>query len=892
MPLVPGARLGPYEVIAPLGAGGMGEVYRARDTRLDRTVAIKVLPAPLVPDPDRRARFEREARAISSLNHPHICTLYDVGEQDGVVYLVMEYVDGQTLADRLEKGPLPVDQVLRHGIEIAGALDSAHRAGIVHRDLKPANVMLTKSGVKLLDFGLAKLRTDGVVAPGTLSALATAEKPLTGEGTLLGTLPYMAPEQVEGKEADARTDIWALAVVLYEMATGKPAFAGTSQASLIGAILKDEPEPIVTVQPLAPAGLDRLVRMCLAKDRDHRWQSAADVAEGLRWIAEPASLGTLATERVATARRRREVGPWAVAALLAVATIGLAVSRRIAPPAARPVRFTIAPPEGTAIGSFTEAGAVALSPDGTRVAFTTVSADGKRRLWVRDLDSVTARALPGADGASLPFWSPDGRSLGFFTTDTLKRIALAGGPSQTICTITAAGRGAAWNSDGVILFATETGPGLLRVAAGGGAVVDETALGPGELNHLWPSFLPDGQGYLFLVLGDEGRWHHVHVGSLGNRERRKLVPSESGALYAPPGYLLFFREGALMAQAFNARARQVTGEPVPVAEGVGRVGGAAPQGYSAFSASATGVLAYGRAPHVLNQLLWIDRGGTVRGSVGAPGDYADPALSADGRRLAVCRDDPQTATPDIWIVDLVRGNFSRFTFHPRWEVYPVWSPDGTRIAFSSDRTLPTQLYVKPTAGGAEERVLDTTHDAYPTDWSSDGRFLIYSGGRASATRNDIWTLPLDGERKPRPLLQSPFNEAEGQLSPDGRVLAFSSDESGRPEVYVGRMPTLTERWQVSTGGGRFPTWRRDGKELFYLAADRKLMAVGFATGSASEGSVPSALFQTRVPEADFPGFHSMYVPAADGQRFLVLTEPETFHSPPVTIVLNWSAGLT
>ena len=370
------------------------------------------------------------------------------------------------------------------------------------------------------------------------------------------------------------------------------------------------------------------------------------------------------------------------------------------------------------------------------------------------------------------------------------------------------------------------------------------------------------------------------------------MPSESGALYAPPGYLLFVREGTLMAQAFDARARQVTGEPLPVAEGVGRVGGGAPTSYAAFSASATGVLAYGSAPHLSNQLLWIDRGGTVRGSVGAPGDYADPALSADGRRLAVCRDDPQTATPDIWIADLVRGNFSRFAFHPRWEVYPVWSPDGTRIAFGSDRTPPTQLYVKPTAGGAEERVLDTTYDAYPTDWSPDGRFLIYSGGRASATRNDIWMLPLDGERRPRPLLQSPFHEAEGQLSPDGRVLAFSSDESGRPEVYVGRMPTLTERWQVSTGGGRFPTWRRDGKELFYLAADRKLMAVGFATGSASEGSVPSALFQTRVPQADFPGFHSMYVPATDGQRFLVLTEPETFHSPPVTIVLNWSADLT
>ena len=889
MPLVPGVRLGPYEVTARLGSGGMGEVYRARDTRLDRAVAIKVVRATLVPDPERRARFEREARAISSLNHPHICTVHDVGEQDGVVYLVMEYVDGQTLAERLEQGALPIDQVLRYGIEIASALDQAHRAGIVHRDLKPQNVMLTKSGVKLLDFGLAKLRTDGAAAPGALSALATAEKPLTGQGTLLGTLPYMAPEQIEGQEADVRTDIWALALVLYEMATGKRAFAATSQASLIGAILKDEPKPIVTAQPLAPAALDRLVRTCLAKDGNDRWQSASDVAEALRWIAEPTSLA--ATERVERVPRRRAVVPWVVAALLAAACVGLAVSRRPVPPAARPVSFTIAPPEGTAIGSFTEAGAVAVSPDGTRVAFTTVSPDGKRQLWVRDLDSVSARALPGADGASLPFWSPDGRSLGFFTTDALKRITLAGGPPQTICTITSPGRGAAWNSDGVILFATEMGPGLLRVAAAGGAVVDETVPGPGELSHLWPSFLPDGQGYLFLVLGDEGPLHHVHVGSLGSKARLKLLPSESGALYAPPGYLLFVREGALMAQAFDARARQLTGEPVAVAEGVGRTGGGAPTNYSPFSASATGVLAFGSAPRISNQLLWTDRGGTVRGSVGAPGDYADPALSPDGRRLAVCRDDPQTAKPDIWIVDLVRGSFSRFTFYPRSEVYPVWSPDGARIAFSSDRSIPQQLYVKPTAAGDEEKVLDTTHDAYPTDWSSDGRFLVYSSGRVGATRADIWMLPLDGERRPQPLLRGPFNEGEGQVSPDGRALAFTSDESGRPEVYVGRLPNLTERWQVSTGGGRFPTWRRDGKELFYLAADRKLMAVGLAAGSASEGSVPSALFQTRVPQADFPGFHSMYVPAADGQRFLVLTEPETFHSPPLTVVVNWSASL-
>jgi Tol biopolymer transport system component len=886
--VVTGQVLGHYRIESVLGAGGMGEVYRARDTRLDRTVAVKVLPSPLASDPAHRARFEREARAISKLNHPHICTLHDVGAQDGIEYLVMELVEGETLGHRLRNGPLRIEEVLRLGAQMAEALWAAHRQGIVHRDLKPGNVMVAKSGVKLLDFGLAKLRPEGLRESGAVSALAMGSRPLTGEGTIVGTLSYMSPEQLEGREADARTDIWALGTVLYEMATGQQAFGGTSQASVIAAILEKEPAPIASLQPMSPSALDRVVRTCLAKDPDERWQSARDVTSQLRWIGEGDPQAAVLAAAPSRRTRWRTAGP-ALALALAVATVALLPFRRAPVMAPRSVRFVITPPEGTAFGSFTQAAAVAVSPDGTRIAFTTTAASGKTQLWLRDLDDVVPRPLPGTEGAAWPFWSPGGRSLGFFAGGKLKRIEVAGGLPQTLCDALEP-RGATWSADGVIIFASRDHRALLRVPSAGGTPIPETSLLSGEIGHGGPSFLPDGRRYIFYVAADEGRRHEIHVATLGGKDHKKVTDAHSAALFSPPGFLLFTREGSLLAQRFDARTGEVSGDPIPVAEHVGRSGGAGAPAQSPFSVSANGVLAHGSAPHIKNRMLWFDRKGTVVGSVGPEGDYADLALSPDGRKLALCRDDPETDTPDIWIADLVRGSFARFTFHPQWDVYPVWSPDGSRLVFGWDRQGPEQLYTKPVSGGAEERLLETVDSAWPTDWSPDGRSIVYLLFN-DRTRADLWLLPLEGDRKPRPLLQTPFNEAEAQISPDGRWLAYTSDEPGRPEVYVAPLPAMNERWQVSTEGGRRPTWRRDQKELFFVAADRTLMSAEIAVGPVFRAAAPRALFQTRIVNSPFPGFRSLYVPDAAGQRFLVVTEPESFTSPPITVVLDWTAGL-
>jgi eukaryotic-like serine/threonine-protein kinase len=807
-----------------------------------------------------------------------------VGRESETEYLVMEYLEGETLSERLAKGPLPLEQTLRYGQEIADALDKAHRQGIVHRDLKPGNVMLTKSGVKLLDFGLAK-----AMAPppsqSSLTALPT-QQGLTQEGTILGTFQYMAPEQLEGKEADARTDIFALGATLYEMATGRKAFSGTSQASLISSIMTADPPPVSTIQPLAPQAFDRIVRKCLAKDPEDRWQSAADLGSELRWTSQT-SQPAVPPPSVSRAASRGRLLLW-MALLAATAGLAFTLLRRQPAAAPRKVRFTIPVPEGNTFGSFVEAGAVAVSPDGRRLAFTAVNPGGRSALWVRDLDLLTPRLLPGTEGAALPFWSPDSRFIGYFAGGKLKRVDVSGGPSQTLCDAPN-GYGGTWSADGAILFSPDSNQALMRVAASGGPPSAETTLVSGELGHYWPSFLPDGRHYLLLVESEKAPSTEISVGTLGTRERRQLTAAESGALYAPPGYLLFVREGALTAQAFDARSLQLMGEPIPVAERVGRMGGAGPTRYGPFSASSNGVLAFGAIAVVSSQLVWYDRRGQVL-ETSAPGDYADPELSPDGKRVAVCRDDPKTGTPDIWIMDFSRGTQSRLTFHPRFEVYPVWSPDGSRIAFAWDKEGNTDIYVKGAGGGAEELLLKEKRETYPQDWSRDGRFLLFSG-MDPKTGSDLWLLPLDGPRTPRPLLQTPFDEAEARFSPDGRFFAFASDQSGRPEVYVRPLNSSGEQWQISTQGGTKPEWRSDGKELFYLAEDRKLMSLDLKDGSDFDKAAPRPLFQTRAPRVDFPGFHSMYAVAPDGQRFLVVTEPEGRSSLPITVVLDWTAGL-
>jgi Tol biopolymer transport system component len=696
----------------------------------------------------------------------------------------------------------------------------------------------------------------------------------------------MAPEQLEGKEADARTDIFAFGATLYEMATGKKAFSGTSQASLISSIMSADPPPISATRPMTPPGFDRILRKCLAKDPEDRWQSAADLGSELKWISE-SSQTAAPLPSISRATGRGRLFLW-TALLVAAAALALTVLRRAPTTTPRKIRFTIPLPEGSTFGSFTEAGAVSVSPDGRRLAFTAVSPEGRSALWVRDLDALAPKVVPGTEGAALPFWSPDSRFIGYFAGGKMKRVDVSGGPSQTLCD-SRYGYGGTWNSGGAILFCPDSNSPLMRVAASGGTPSSETTLVSGETGHSWPSFLPDGRHYLFLVESEKAPSTEIYVGTLGEKERRRLTSAESGAVYAPPGYLLFVREGALTAQAFDARSLRLTGEPIPVAERVGRMGGAGPTRYGPFSASSNGVLAYGAIAVVSSQLVWFDRRGQVLGMT-SPGDYADPELSPDGKRVAVCRDDPTTGTPDIWIMEVSRGTQSRLTFHPRWEVYPVWSPDGSRLAFAWDKEGHTDIYLKAAGGGVEELLLKERRATYPLDWSRDGRLLIYYA-MDPKTGSDLWLLPLEGSRTPKPLLQTSFNEAEARISPDGRFFAFTSDESGRPEVYVRPLTSRGEQWQISTQGGTKPEWRQDGKELFYLAEDRKLMSLELTDGSTFDRSVPRALFQTRTPRVDFPGFHSLYAVTPDGQRFLVVTEPEGRSSPPITVVLDWAGEL-
>jgi Tol biopolymer transport system component len=882
-----GTRLGPYEILAPLGAGGMGEVYRARDMRLERTVAIKVLPQHLSASSESRQRFEREAKTISALSHPHICALYDVGNQDGIEYLVMEYLEGETLADRLARGPLPIEQTLRYGIEIADALDKAHRQGIVHRDLKPANVMLTKSGVKLLDFGLAKLRPSPAgrgAGSETLTSFPT-EANVTREGTILGTLQYMAPEQLEARPADARTDIFALGAVLYEMATGKKAFSGSSQASLITSIMSSEPASISATHPMTPAALDRVVKLCLAKDPDERWQNAYDLANELKWIADGSAAG--ATVSLAALWVRRERLAWTLAGISLAAVLLLAVVHfREKTIEVSPARFFVFPPEGTAIAFGPAAPQVAVSPDGRQLVFAATTSDKQTDLWLRPIDSIVAQKLAGTEDGSFPFWSPDSRFIGFFAQGKLKKIDLHGGVPQALCAAPW-GNGGTWNRDGVIVFAPNREGALSRVSVSGGMPAAATVLDPGrhETGHYWPQFLPDGRHFLYLALSSQREKRNVYVGSLAAQEARSVLKSELRAAYAS-GYLLFVRQGTLMAQRFDLNRLQLAGEPASIAQ---EVAYNPANGRNTFSVSDNGVLAYrtggvGGVPTI--ELVWFDRTGKRIGSAGEPGLYLRPALSLDGKRLAVERRDPQTGTDDIWLVDLARSTLLRFTFGPFNQTHPVWSPDGNQIVFASDRDGASNLYRKASTGaGNEELLLASDAAKYSTDWSPDGRFIAYEN-QDPKTGSDLWLLPLFGNRKPIPFLRTDFNEGQGQFSPDGRWMAYSSDESGRREVYVRAFPASGGKWQISTAGGSFPRWRRDGKELFYLAADRKLMAVPVNADSAIETGQAQALFEPRILGIPIVP----YSVSGDGQRFLVTIPAEEASSSPITVVLNWTAA--
>jgi serine/threonine protein kinase len=875
-----GTRLGPYEILSPIGAGGMGEVYKARDTRLDRIVAIKVLPTHLAGRAELRERFEREAKTIASLNHPHICTLYDTGHQADIDYLVMEYLEGETLAQRLQKGSLQLDQVLRYAIEIADALDKAHRKGITHRDLKPGNIMLTKSGAKLLDFGLAKLKQE--VAPATPeSQLPTMKSAITGEGTILGTLQYMAPEQVEAKEVDARTDIFAFGVVVYEMATGKKAFAGKSQASLMAKILETDPPPMTSLAPMTPPALDHVVKRCMEKDPDERWQSAKDICEQLRWISDSGPQSGV-TVPAAPEQKSKKHLVWSAAAIaVAIAVIAMAALylRRTPPPAEKQaIRFTVGPPEkgsfSGGIGSFSS-----VSPDGTKLVFAADVGSSRSQLWIRSLDSPTARALPGTENASYPFWSPDSRFVAFSAGGKLKKIAISGGPAETLAEV--APTTGTWSREGVVLFTADDNR-LDRVSESGGNATPVTTIDASraETGHRWPQFLPDGKHFLYLAQSSKAENNGIYVASLDSKEKKLLLNVGSNPVYVPPGYLLFHRRGTLMAQPFDADRLQLTGEAIPIVEAVAfnPFGSGA-----AFSASDNGVLAYrGGGGAVPLNLVWVNRNGTEQPLAAPPHNYTFPRISPDGKRVATGIEEGEG---QIWLYDISRDALSRLTFEGTSNVDPVWTPDGKRIAFKGKGNL---LFWQSADGGGSAEELTTgklDRNNVPSAWSPDGQELAFleAGG---ATRS-IWILPLK-DRTPHVFVaSSSFDEAAPSYSPDGRWIVYASNESGRNEIYVRPYPGPGGKWQISTEGGTEPVWNPKGHELFYRDG-QKMMAVDYMAQPTFSAGKPRMLFQG--PFTPTPRSASDYDVSRDGQRFLMLKAAEQVPGE-ISVVLNWTAEL-
>ena len=920
MALTAGTKLGPYEVVGPIGAGGMGEVYRARDTRLERTVAIKVLPSHLSTNIDLKQRFEREAKAISSLQHPHICTLYDVGSQEGVDFLVMEYLEGETLAERLVKGPLKIDEALKIGIAIADALDRAHRQGIVHRDLKPGNVMLTKSGAKLMDFGLAKPAAlamganashpsntglGGPPSPNTptmsVAALTSPASPLTQKGTIVGTFQYMAPEVLQGVEADARSDIFSFGCVLYEMITGRRAFEGKSQVSVLAAILDKEPEPITTVQPLTPPAVEFVIRTCLAKDPEERFQTARDAALQLRWAATSPATANAAGPPAAAERTNRPLRRWIFAT---VGTIGLIVAALAgywwANPGsdAEPVRAVIEPPEKTTVDTIGDfAGAPVLSPDGKKLLFAAHTANSPRVLWVRPLDSFEAQRLDGTEGAYAPFWSPDGSAIGFFTAGKLNRIPANGGPVTTLAAAPNS-RGGTWLKGDTIVFSPDFQTALSKVSATGGNPEPATKLDTSKHStHRWPFALPDGKHFLYLATSHSGGssdQNGIYFASLDGKENKLIVATDGGGEYAS-GYLLYHAGTSLVAQPFDPSSGRLSGAPQPLVNkvradsGVWRI---------LFTTSQNGRMVYqtGSSEASGSQLVWKDRSGKEIGVVGPHAAYMDPAISPDGKRVAVSYGDPNR---EIWVFDTERGTQTRLTFFQTSgsagaKLQPSWSPDGRFIAYQYTRTTNNQLgvaYSKPANGSGQEKLLvklDFGSTVYPS-WSPDGKYVVYTAIRGP-TGSTIEALPVAGGQAfvvvPAASLQS--NILNFRISPNGKWIAYVSNESGQPEIYIAPFPKGDGKWQVSTQGANTVAWRNDGKELYYstLAGTDYMACVVKENGNDLVISTPQKMFNANPSPVglDFDA-------APDGKRFLVNVADNDQTPTTLHLVTNWTADL-
>ena len=893
--LAAGTSLGPYTILAPLGSGGMGEVYRARDTRLGRDVALKVIPAELARDPERIKRFEQEARAAGALSHPNVCTILDLGTHEGSPFVVMELLEGETLRERLDAGPVPVRKAIDYAVQAAHGLAAAHEKGIVHRDLKPENLFVTKDGrVKVLDFGLAKLTRPEVLAP-------AGEKPIsiaaTETGAILGTAGYMAPEQVRGQNADARSDLFALGAILYELLTGKRAFHEAAYVETLHAILNEEPAPLATSGRDLPPGLEPIIRHCLEKNPEERFQSARDLAfalEGLSGSAAGMPAGPQAAGVPARIDRRERL-VWGTA----VAVVGIAIVAIVALRWARwqpepvPVRFAVTAPAGGTV--VPEAAQTAISPDGRRMAFTVVDSAGITRLCVRPLESLVALLLPGTEGAICPFWSPDNRFVAFFAEGKLKKIPVGGGPAEVICDAPD-GRGGSWSRSGVIVLAPlATGP-LRRVSADGGEVVEVAR--PDSTRHetglRFPCFLPDGRHFLYVSLPRKQAGFDVYVGALDSGEHRRIMTAGSAPIYAEPGFLLFVRGGRLLAQRFDRFSLRPAGQVIPL-------GDSPPvstfEGAPRLSASATGVLVHPAASVSNTRLVWLDRAGRLIGAIPLPpGRYESPSLSPDGRWVAVNRSNSPTSS-DLWKIDLQRAVATRLTFDglispgSGYTLVGDWSPDGRRIAIQYNRSGAYDVYQVLTTGTGRPEPLVRSDVALkaPATWSPDGRYLAFTQND-EATGWDLWLLPLQGDRKPVPYLRTPFNEITATISPDGRWLAYDSDETGTPEIYVRSFPEPGEEYRVTTSGGTSAQWSKDGRELLiwttgqYLTTYGPVLSVDVETTPSFRAGTPRVLF---TPPQDLVGIAA----TRDLKRFLATIQVAGAAPPSITVTLNWQAML-
>jgi eukaryotic-like serine/threonine-protein kinase len=889
MSLTPGTRLGPYEILSPLGAGGMGEVYHARDTKLGRDVAIKVLPDELFEDKERVARFEREARALASLNHPAIAVIHAFEEISGRHLLVQEFLEGETLRERLRAGALPARKALDIAAQIARGLAAAHEKGVVHRDLKPENLFVTKDGhVKILDFGLARQIALPTDASDTTSP--TLARP-TEQGVILGTVAYMSPEQVRGLPVDHRADIFAFGCVLYEMVSGRRPFAGQSAVETMHAILRDEaPELPAGVRESAP-GCARLIATCLAKDPRERWQSAADLARELSWLGEDQRRSGAAP--AASRRHPARWLPWAMAVLgAAIAVIAVLASKGLTRLPEHVIRFSMLPPEKTRFERNAAGVTLASSPDGRSIALLG-SSGGRTAVWLWSVAEGAATRLADTDGAASLFWSPDGLSVGFFAEGKLKKVAVSGGPAQVLCE--ALGNAGTWSTNGVILFSEIIGgerEGIYRVSAEGGKPAKLTLAdgASADATRVWPVFLPDGTHFLYVRGAFRGAIedYRVCVGQLESPEATCLMQSDSRVEYAPPGRLLFVRKGTLLTQPFDAGERRVSGQPAPIADRIAAVG---PTGSADFATSADGRLLVYRHGVPPSRLVWMDRSGRQVGSIGEPGYFGLVRISPDGGRLVTEVEKPATGGRDLWLYDLSTGIGSRLTFDPVSAGWPVWSPDGGRVAFGSGRRGPPDIYVKDLGGPLAEKLLFGAPGLQaPSDWTRDGRFIAYVDySPIRKAHSQIWLLPMTGEPKPVRLDESPFSEYKPRFSPDSRFIAFVSEESGQPEVYVAAVDGAGRKQRVSPAGGSLPCWSADGKELFFQAGDNVLMTVAVRLGQDIQFSVPKPLFSL-PPFPPFP-LAADYDVSHDGQRFLINLGTERASQPPLIVTLGWQQRL-